>query len=449
MSTQHNLDGLQKVILAVLFLCISGVSSADNLVAPRSAAKHGETVPVGQSHLGARDDQVGNPERSERVGVYSASMAGGRSGGELPICNTLKDASVQAESFANLSMESLLKYRVVIVPNCRRLSKDEVSAWTDNLRAYVTECGGSLIFYHISVGHKRSPFSRDVPLFPEIVEPLSVKRVETDNVRVETDPVLVSFPFLPGYTKNQVVKHMYYDHFAFTSLNGEVLLSDPDSGQAVVAVGKVGKGRVVFNGMFGGKETKIIVPYLEGVDKDILLNTVKWCLAGKGLTISSADKIKVKKWQPKLKGKKTKNKVVLLFGKDFENQLEFTKKNISGAGIDYDYIPLHFLPVRGLERDDYNLAIIFPQAGTGKDTINVIKSYLSGGGRAIILLPNHFSRASAVADLLSMMGCRVDNGFRGNLEKLRKIVFADPDHMPSQIGYYMDVEIGRDIVTPL
>lgn len=372
------------------------------------------------------------------VGIYSASAAGGKSSGELSIHNTLKDFSTTTRSFASLSLENLLQYNIVIIPDCKRLPKNEVTNWIDNLRVYVTECGGSLVFFHDSVGFERSPLNWRIPLFPEVVVPQSAQRIDSYEVRVEMDPLLTSYPFLPGYKQGQIVKHMYYDHVAFTCSGGEAILTDIKIDKAVVAVGKVGKGRVVFNGTWGGRRETGEAPSLVGIDKDILLSTVKWCKAGGGLVITSVDKVKVKKWLPKVDSTISSNKIAMVYGKGHagSHDVSVAKENITGAGISYDFIPLSFLAVRSLKKEENPLAIVFLEPRTGKGEIQTIQSYLSDGGKAIIFLPQYYS--SEISKFLKMFSCKRGKGYRNTFRpdvwgRFKKIVFIDQSHLPREI----------------
>jgi glycosyl hydrolase family 10 len=369
------------------------------------------------------------------IGIYNAALGGGKSAGPRAIKTTLDESKMSVEEFSKMSIENLLKYRVVIIPNTRKLSKDEDARWRDNLRAYVADCGGALVFFHDAVGAKRSPFGM-LPLFPEIADLRTVERVESKEVQVAIDPLLADFQYLPNYGIKQTVKHMYDDHFTFICLNGKTLLSDIKTKKAVVAVGEVGKGRVVLDGMWGGKTTGQ-AGILEGIDKDVFINTVKWCLAGKGLTETDAAKVKVKEWKPDVKGSsKSSNKVAVIYGENYEGSAEIAKEKITNSGIDYDFIPMHFLPIRGLDKKEYKLIIAFLQSGkskASKESFEKINSYIENGGKAIIFLPRYSRKNNNGGKILKMLGCKQGDVFRNNIKELRKIVFTETGHKPAKI----------------
>jgi len=373
------------------------------------------------------------------VGIYTPSMAGGKSIGEGAVGATLTEANISTENFAQLSLANLLKYKVVIIPNTKKMPKDEDKRWQDNLRAYVADCGGSIIFCHDAVGAKRSPFGM-LPLFPEIIAMNTVEWVDASEVRVSIDPLLADFQYLPSYGIDQTTKHMYNDHFAFSCIKGKTLLSDIKTKKSVVAVGEVGKGRVVFDGMWGGKP-KGLASQLEGIDKDIMINTVKWCLAGKGLLVSDASKVTVKEWRPDVTGgSKSQNKVAVIYGESYEGSAELAQEKITASGIDYDFLPMHFLAIRDMKQSDYKLLIVFLQAGEMQESaeaFNKIKSYLEQGGKAIIFLPHYDLKKNNGEKLLEMIGSKALSNFNPNPEEasnvLRKIVFLDPNHKPAEI----------------
>jgi glycosyl hydrolase family 10 len=375
---------------------------------------------------------------STDIGIYNAALGGGKNAGARAIKTTLGESKMSVEEFSKMSMKNLLKYKVIIIPNTKRLSKNEGKKWSDNLRAYVADCGGAIVFFHDAVGAKRSPFGM-LPLFPEIVDLRTVERVESKEVQVAIDPLLADFQYLPNYGIKQTVKHMYDDHFTFICLNGKTLLSDIKTKKAVVAVGEVGKGRVVFDGMWGGKTTGQ-AGRLEGIDKDVFLNTVKWCLAGKGLTVTDAAKVTVKEWKHDVKGSsKSSNKVALIYGENYEGSAEIAKEKITNSGIDYDFIPMHFLPVRGLDSKDYKLIIAFLQAGRmqeSKEAFDKIKSYLEGGGKAIIFLPPYGLRKNNGKKLLEMIGSKPLKSYNRRMPEvtnIRRIIFEDSKHKPAEI----------------
>lgn len=364
--------------------------------------------------------------RGADVGLYVPNEQGGKVVGEAALKNSLEAAGTSVAELARLSLENLLRYRLVIIPNTRALAQNEDPRWRDNLRAYVTECGGALIFCHDAIGAKRSPFGL-APLFPEIAVPGSVERGAVAEARVAA-PDIPDFEFLAGYESGQTVSHMYDDHFMFTPSDGIVILTDIESDQAVVAAGIVGKGRVVFNGLFGGKSSGLAAQ-LEGIDQDVLLGAVRWCLAGKRPDPVSADQVKVREWRPDLAGlTKSAQKIAVLGGTDYDIRHRARTK-ITSAGLAHDFIPFHFLNMRGLSPDDYRLVVIFPPRVWEEDNVPAtafaaIKAYLDGGGQAIVFLPGGIGGKTTEL-FLRPIGSKPLAARRDNPEELCAVNWSD------------------------
>ncbi len=373
------------------------------------------------------------------AGIYHAAAGGGKTAGYPAIRNTLEDAGIGAEEFSRMSLENLLKYRVVIIPNTGALAGNEDPRWADNLRAYIVEAGGSLVFCHDSVGAERSPFGR-IPLFPEIVMTGTVKRQDSSEVKVSLGADYDRyFDYLPGYDSGETAEHMYYDRFMFVQSGGTSILSDPETGKTVVGTGEAGRGRVVFNGMYGGYRGSPAME-LSGIDRDVYVNTVKWALAGDGLAFTSADEMKVARWSPEVESAEAENKIALVCGGYSQGlRRHVAEEALKLSGISYDFIPFDFISVRGLDKKDYPVSVIFLPGSVDEAGVETIKSYLDSGGRAVVFLPHTGLRAGGIARLLGLFSLEGGSGYRNTFRpdktwaRFRKIVFTDPDHLPAQI----------------
>ncbi len=373
------------------------------------------------------------------VGLYVAAADGGRTSGELPVMNTLSEEGFDVEKFPRLSLDNLLKYRAVIIPNTRTLARNEDPRWVDNLRAYVVEAGGALVFCHDAVGAERSPFG-GVPLFPEIAMTGTVERQEASNVKVALDRTYFrDFDYLPGYESGETAEHMYYDRFMFAQAGGTAVLADPETGKTVVGTGEVGRGRVVLNGTYGGYRGRPAIR-LEGIDRDVMVNTLRWALAGGGPVLSSPGEMEVAAWASERI--KATSAVALVYGDGGAGAMNrhVVEENIRRAGISYDFIPVEFLAIRRLEKDDYPVAIIFLEPNTGDAEAEIVKSYLDSGGKAIIFLPQ-YSWRGGITGILEMFSCRPAGGYRNTFRpesgwgRFRGIVFEDPGHLPPVMEY--------------
>lgn len=217
-------------------------------------------------------------EKSIKVAIYNPKEREGRVYGELAIYSTLLQSEEISPVFIP-SLEHLFQYDVVIIPDCKKFGRDdtgtfliiEKEVWKaeDILRKYVIEEGGGLLMYHDSVGYNRFPPGRS--FFPEFC--IGTKRVEGTGMTVA-----VEHPVVQGYGVGETQEYMYYDHISMTKgKTGQIILIDTNN-EAVVIAGEMGKGRVVLNGSIiylRTGEPKVA----QGIDKDLLINSVFW-LAG-------------------------------------------------------------------------------------------------------------------------------------------------------------------------
>ncbi len=368
------------------------------------------------------------------VGLYDPATDGGKTAGGEAIRKTLREAGLEVASLPRLALADLLRHRVVILPNTRTVGRGEDPRWRDILRAYVAECGGALVFCHDAVGAARSPFGA-VPLFPELVVPGTVERAAASEVRVAVDPADAEHPFLPDYPAGQLAPHMYDDHFRFEAAGGRMLLADPETGRAVVMVGAVGAGRVVCNGLFGGTPGGLAAR-LEGLDRAVLLGTVSWCLAGKGLAITNAAQAVVAPWRPPPPERHPARSKVAVIGMPDYDIAHRARTKISEAGLVNEFIPFHLLGLRELTPSDYALLVVFlpmaweePQVPDA--TFENIRRALDGGVKGLVFLPGGIGKKTE-RYFLAPAGMTPGKAVRDNPGELRAVAFADDAGQPAR-----------------
>jgi hypothetical protein len=130
------------------------------------------------------------------------------------------------------------------------------------------------------------------------------------------------------------------------------------------------------------------------------------------------------------------SKTAVIFGQDHEGSSVIAREKIINAGIDYDYIPMRFLPIRGLDAKDYKLIIAFLDPGGEKTSLEAfesIQAYLAGGGKAILFLPKYSRPRNSGGKLLAMIGSKPGEYLRDNPGELRKILFVNANSRPAQI----------------
>lgn len=215
--------------------------------------------------------QAGTNDLKDCVSVafYEPSQAGGEVFPFQTLLNCLnRDVRLRVVEISDLREETLNKYRVLVIPQVARFTPGDGDRYRGNLRRFVIEKGGGVYFEHDAVGIYRSVIN--ISVFPEIC--LGAKKRE-ESVKVK---VAQSHSLLPGLKKGDEKEHMYYDHIVLDpGPQGSVLLCNEDS-LPVVMIGKVGKGRVMFNGMAtlgrDGKEKNDA----DLIDKTLVVNGMKW-----------------------------------------------------------------------------------------------------------------------------------------------------------------------------
>ncbi len=359
---------------------------------------------------------------SAEIGIYNPALEGGRAAGVQPIAAALIDEGFGVSEFPRISMENLLQFRAVIIPNTRTLGDNEDPRWRDNLRAYVVEAGGSVIFNHDSVGAERSPFGL-LPLFPEVVVPGSVERQEFMLLHVDlpADPLLRDFDFLPERGEGDIVEHMYFDRFVFDVDRGTVILSDPETRKAAAAAGRVGAGRVFFSGLIGADPVTHQALRLEGIELEVIVNAARWALEGEGLVVTDPASVEVKPWRPEIESDRPE---IAIVGSSESHIRQDAREIIGGVVGSHDFIPLEFLRVRDLSAEDYGLVILFAP-DTIQPEFEKITEYLDSGGKAVVFMPGSIPHASFANNLLGRFDSRRLGGGRDNWDNLSIVRWED------------------------
>ncbi len=364
--------------------------------------------------------------RGAEIGIYNPGLEGGRAFGAGAITATLEEEGFSVSEFPRMSIENMLEYNVVIIPNTRSLARNEDPRWVDNLRAYVAEAGGAVIFNHDAIGAERSPFH--INLFPEIMVPGSVVYKEDREVIVTAPaPYDTDFDYLPGYETGQKARHMYTDRFMFEQEGGLSLLVDEDTRKTVVGLGRVGAGRVVFNGLYGGLPVTHQAVRLEGIDRDVMINAVRWALAGGGPSVTDSAELELAAWRPEAPEEAPGRFAVIGLRTDIRAAFERCGR-LSMGFPEHDFIPWEFLHMRNITPDDYDLLVVF--APTGSQEVSVpeeafenFRGFLDGGGKAIIFL-NQIIGGQTENLVLDRIGSK-PLGLTRDKTTLRRVVWRD------------------------
>ncbi len=182
---------------------------------------------------------------------------------------TLQTADdIEAECIDDLSLSTLVSYEVLLYPQStsgRSVSRYE---YFEVLRRYVEEAGGGVMFGHHQVGHNRAEFGMDTT-FPAIGLG-SIDRIDSHDVVVAGE-----HPITESLAIGATYPHVYYDHFTVRpGRKGAVVLNGP-GGDAVMVAGRVGNGRVIYDGQIILDESAGDVA-AQGHERDVLLNAIRW-----------------------------------------------------------------------------------------------------------------------------------------------------------------------------
>lgn len=230
-----------------------------------------------------------------KIAVFNADLAGGKSYGQAPILNALKNISgVNAEYIKDLSLRTLMNYNCVIIPDTKKLGEGELSNAMKSLRDYATEKGGGILFYHDSAGYYRSPFS--INIFPEISLGAKERKggeSKRDEKYKNTDRELTvetTNDITDGFIKGDRQPHSYFDHISLNpGRQGMVCLKD-NTNDPVVIAGNIGKGHVIFNGTIPGYDLNEKETEIDGFDKAILLNSIFYLAQKESVQITLSEK---------------------------------------------------------------------------------------------------------------------------------------------------------------
>lgn len=173
-----------------------------------------------------------------------------------------------------LDRECLQHCDVIIIP--QGYTSVYINAAKDILQEFVRS-GKGILLTHTAVGYGDHKL-----LFPEIGR--SAKKVLHMPVYISKE----SHPVIDGLTPEAMFEPGFsFDHIAIIPEKGVAVPVRNGNGQAVIAAGKLGKGKVVLNGMLPGvintdvkNSAAFKEGYPEGVEKQILLNSINW-LAGR------------------------------------------------------------------------------------------------------------------------------------------------------------------------
>jgi len=167
-----------------------------------------------------------------RIGVHKGFGANGTA----EFLDQFKNA--EADVIDTLSLAVLDKYDCVFIMQTGSVSKDD---YFFNLRRYVTEGGGGVLFQHDMCGFGRYTFGQKTP-FPDIC-PHAVDRKDLREVVIRTrHPATLQLE--PGAK----LKHMYYDHIVPKPGDKAIVLVEDQDGAPIVVAGTQGHGKVIFDG---------------------------------------------------------------------------------------------------------------------------------------------------------------------------------------------------------
>jgi len=177
-----------------------------------------------------------------RVAVYNAAADGGKSVGHQGLLMTFKSMPhVEAEYVTDLSISNLMRYEVLLYPQCFLGNSGTAYDFHTGLHRYVAEGGGAVWFQHDSIGSPRSQFGVNTAF--RDVSRGTLGRVDSAEAKIAR-----KHPITQGFPVGHVFKHTYYDHWTVKrGRRGIVIATDPD-GRPVWVVGQAGKGRVMYDG---------------------------------------------------------------------------------------------------------------------------------------------------------------------------------------------------------
>ena len=204
-----------------------------------------------------------------RVAIYSPAADGGSAIGEKSWELTLKGLEGYEVTLTDdLSLSNLLKYEVLLYPQCTTGRSAGRYEFLEVLRRFVQEGGGGVLFAHNSVGFERSQFGYETT-FPQIGLG-AAERLDSNRVVVAAE-----HPITAGLKVGDEGTHSYWDHLTIKpGSKGTVILKDP-AGGAVMVAGQQRLGRVIYDGtILLARDNKPVAA--EGFERQVFLNAVKW-----------------------------------------------------------------------------------------------------------------------------------------------------------------------------
>lgn len=172
------------------------------------------------------------PGRFVKVGVFKGN------GSEATLKFLKNFKNVKAEIIDNLSLETLDKFDCVFM-----LKPDSVNHFDyfNNLRRYVIDGGGGVLFEHSLCGNKR--FATKTP-FPEVCENAE-NRLENFDKKIFT---VGGASIMAGVKPGTEYENMYVDFFEPSKGEAGYVIAVNKDDRPVALAGKIGFGKVVFNG---------------------------------------------------------------------------------------------------------------------------------------------------------------------------------------------------------
>jgi len=171
-----------------------------------------------------------------------------------------------------LTDEALAPFNVLLFPATRsRLP----GGWQQSVKRFA-EQGGGVVFSHNAVGRpQRQQTGLESPLFPSVCEGFA------GVLRHRVLTAVVEHQCTGGLRKGAALRHEYIDHcFVKPGQGGSPVLADGD-GNAVMVVGEVGKGRVIYTGQIFGYTEQGDEAAPTGDEWKLLFHLLRWAGSGK------------------------------------------------------------------------------------------------------------------------------------------------------------------------
>ena len=224
--------------------------------------------------------ETGRTPEVVTVGVFDANAAGGRGFGAQGVLDALADLDgVSAEMIADVSLATLGRFDVVVLPNVHTWGAGAVSdllaehpelAWMASPRASVAawvRMGGGLILTHQSNGSSAALSPTVVPQVTDVLDKTADTRPTTFAEHPVTAGIALDVPHPQGY----------YDQIQLRpGLDGTALARSAGDGNAVVIAGEFGAGRYVAIGLAVGLNADTEDAEPAGAEAQLLLNAVTW-----------------------------------------------------------------------------------------------------------------------------------------------------------------------------